>query len=173
MKLEEIDSGFLAIREEEFLLSGQSLATLVQATLAKGSCLRFTVKGFSMLPFIRDSDVVTISPLRNVSLISGRVIAFINPQTAKLVIHRLLGRYNGCYRVKGDSVFSADGLIPRENILGYITKIERNGRNVSFGLGPERCIIAFLSKTVFPLVLRCWSVMPPAIRSTVKCLIRF
>lgn len=173
MKLKEINSGFLAIRQEEFHLCGQSLATLVQETLRKGSCIRLTANGFSMLPFIRDGDVVTVSASPGISLVSGRVIAFIHPQTARLVIHRLLGRDNGCYLVKGDSVFSADGLIPGKSILGCVTKIERNGRRVSFGLGPERRIIAFLSRKVLPWVFRCWGVMPTAIRSTVKCLVRF
>ena len=132
--------------EEEFLLSGVALTELVRATLAKNACLRLKVKGFSMSPFIRDNDVVTISPLRNSSTNFGKAVAFTNPHTDKLVIHRVIGETNRSYLIKGDRIFNPDGLIPKESILGRVAKIERNNKNFYFGLGPERIIIAFLSR---------------------------
>jgi len=114
------------LRSGEISFNSNSLIELIKAASAKGASLRFTAKGFSMSPFIKNNDIVTISPLANLELSSGRVVAFINPQTKKLVIHRIVGKYNGSYLLKGDAVPEADGLIPRENILGIVNRVERN-----------------------------------------------
>jgi hypothetical protein len=42
----------------------------------------------------------------------------------------------------------ADGIIPQANLLGKVTRIERNGKKVWLGLGPERRVIAWLSRTM-------------------------
>ena len=157
MNQNKAESEFLTIREEEFLLSGAALTELARATLAKNACFRLKVKGFSMSPFIRNNDVVTISPLRNPSTNFGQAVAFVNPQTDKLIIHRVIGKASGFYLIKGDKIFNPDGLIPKENILGCVGKIERNNKNVYFGLGFERVIVAFLSRIrLLNLVFYIW-----------------
>jgi hypothetical protein len=40
-------------------------------------------------------------------------------------------------------------LLPRENVLGRLDRLERNGSRVLLGLGPERLFIAFLTRVVF------------------------
>jgi len=169
LKLKEVEAEFSIIKEEEFLLSGKDLVELVQETLAKGAGFRFKVKGFSMLPFIRDGDVVTMSPTSKFPVGFGKSVAFIDSKTNKLVIHRIIGKNKGLYLIKGDNAFGADGLIPKENILGCVTKIERNGKNIFLGLGSERLIIALFSKIrVWSLVLFFWRMLPLFIRNTIK-----
>ena len=157
MNQNKVESEFLTMREDEFLLSSLALTELARATLAKNACFRLKVKGFSMSPFIKNNDVVTISPLRNSSTNFGQAAAFVNPQTDKLIIHRVVGEANGFYLIKGDRVFNPDGLIPKENILGRVAKIERNNKNIYFGLGFERVIVAFLSRIrLLNLVFYIW-----------------
>lgn len=123
-----------------------------------------------MSPFIRDGDVVTISPLSSLPVSVGRSVAFVHPQSEKLVIHRIVGKNTNYYLIKGDNVFTADGFIPQENILGAISKIERNGRKVFFGQGIERSIIAFLSKRR-TLTFILWSgrkIVPLSLRNILK-----
>lgn len=154
---------------EQIPLSSQSLAELMQATVTKGASLRLEVKGFSMLPFIRDSDVVTVSPLPASSIGLGRVVAFINP---KLAIHRIIGKKNGQYLIKGDNAFNADGLILREKIFGCVSKIERNGRSISFGLGYERLVIALLNKIqLWYATVWIWNRLPSFLRNVLKPII--
>ena len=153
----------------ELLISGRDLTELAQSILAKGVCFRLKAKGFSMLPFIRDDDVVTISPLSIFPIGFGKVVAFIDSKIGKLVIHRIIGKNNGYYLIKGDNVFSADGLIPKEDILGSVTKIERNGKNIFLGLGGERLIIALFSKIrAWSLAVLFWELLPLSIRNTIK-----
>lgn len=157
------------MKSNEISFSSDSLIELIKSTLAQNSSFRFKVTGSSMSPFIKDSDIVTISSPNASRLVLGKAAAFINPITGKLAIHRMVGTHNGCYLIKGDSVLQSDGLIPEENILGCVTKIERYGRNVRLGLGPERLVIAFLNRNnSLPLLYLCWSLLPFSVRKVLK-----
>jgi hypothetical protein len=59
------------------------------------------------------------------------------------------------YLIKGDNALEPDGVISKDNILGYVTRVQRNGRNIFAGLGPERYIVALLSRRtlIFPFLL--------------------
>jgi ribosomal protein S18 acetylase RimI-like enzyme len=48
--------------------------------------------------------------------------------------------------VSGDNSPETDGIIKLEDMIGIITRIERNGRDVHLGLGVERTLIAILSR---------------------------
>jgi len=151
LKLKKDDLEFYVTGEEELFLSGKDLAELLQDTTSKGYLFRFKVKGFSMSPFIKDNDVVTISPLINSKISLGILVAFIHPETQKLVIHRAIRRSKNVYLIKGDNVPVSDGMVLVENILGQVTQIERKGRRISFGIGPERFVVALLSRMFLAL----------------------
>ncbi|MHC4124557.1 MAG: hypothetical protein ACYSSI_13355, partial [Planctomycetota bacterium] len=126
MKLKEIDPSFsgIKVREGDFFLYGQALSELVKSTVRKGAFFRFRVKGFSMSPFIKNGDVVTISPLSNSSTIGlGRIAAFAYPMTRRLIVHRIVGRRFNNYIIKADTSPKIDGLVSRENILGIVVKV--------------------------------------------------
>ena len=150
----------------ELKLSGLYLTKLLHAVLDKGAPFRFRAKGFSMSPFIKDNDVITISPLANGSIRSGDVVAFSHPEMKKLVIHRVIGKKGGYFHIKGDNALDTDELIPAKNILGRVTRVERNGKPISFGLGPERFLIAFLTKRglLLPLFYPIWRIVRPIVR---------
>lgn len=157
------------MKSNEVSLSSESLIELIKSTLAKNSSFRFKVTGSSMSPFIQDNDIVTLSSRRTGRIVLGDAVAFVNPVTGKLAIHRMVGTYNGCYLIKGDSIPHPDGFIPKENILGCVTKIERSGRSVRLGLGPGRLIIVFLSKNGFLHFVYClWRLIPFSVRQILK-----
>jgi signal peptidase I len=145
--------------KEENCLSNEILSELLQATIKKNKFFRFKAIGFSMCPFIKDGDVITISPLIKEATINlGKVVAFIHSLTKKLVIYRIVGRKGDSYIIKADNIFKLDGLVNLDSILGYVSRVERNGKQVIWGLGPECYIIALLSRTilVFPMLLLLW-----------------
>jgi signal peptidase I len=155
-------------RGDELLLSGPDLIELLQAVLDKGMPFRFRAKGFSMSPFIKDSDVITVSQLSDNSIRSGDVVAFIRPEMKKLIIHRVAGIQGECLHIKGDNIPDTEELIPKANILGRVTKVERNGKKIYLGLGPERFLIAFLTRKglLFPLLYPLWRMVRPIFRRT-------
>ena len=145
------------------LLSGDVLPELLRDILGKDAECRFQAKGHSMSPFIKDGDVVTISPLSGSSPRLGDVVAFNHPEAGKLVIHRIVREKGDFYLVRGENAFEADGYIEKRDILGFVTRVERKGRRVLTGLGPERLLIAFLSRSGFLLPLRhlVWKMVRP------------
>jgi len=152
---------FSVVKGRELSLSGPALVQLLRALLGKGSPARFRARGFSMSPFIKNEDVVTLSPLQGASPSVGDVIAFVLQGTDKLCVHRVVGRKGDYYVSKGDNSSEADESVPKEKILGFVTRVERDGREVFLGLGPERLLIAFLGRRglLLPLLLPVWRVL--------------
>jgi len=106
------------------LLSGDVLPELLRDILGKDAECRFQAKGHSMSPFIKDGDVVTISPLSGSSPRLGDVVAFNHPEAGKLVIHRIVREKGDFYLVRGENAFEADGYIEKRDILGFVTAID-------------------------------------------------
>jgi hypothetical protein len=119
-----------------------------------------------MSPFIKNSDVVTISPIVDSSPRFGDVIAFIHPKTDKLIIHRVVRKIENACLVKGENTLEPDGLIERRNMIGIITRVERKGKKVLFGLGPERFLIALLTRKnlLLPVLRPVWRIFRPVAR---------
>jgi hypothetical protein len=129
-------------------LSGAALVELMRAVLAKGASFRFRAKGWSMAPFIRDGDVICVSPLAASGPMIGDVVAFFTPEMQRLVVHRVVLRRGDACVSRGDNVPGmTDGTISGKHILGRVTRVTRDGRDVWLGLGPERRLIALLSRT--------------------------
>jgi hypothetical protein len=144
----------LSLNEKQLSVPGPALAELLRVTLAEGMPFRFRAKGFSMDPFIRDDDVITVSPLADHSPGLGDVVAFIQENAEKFFVHRVVRTKGRSYVIKGDNSAGTDGIIPRTNILGWVKRVERNNQRVFLGFGPERFLIAFLSRLglMVPLV---------------------
>lgn len=117
-----------------------------------------------MTPFIRDGDIVTIAPLAGQAPLFGEIVAFFrsNEFQSVLVIHRIVGRWSRGFAVQGDGNVCTPEFVPSENILGRVVKVERDGRPVRLGLGPERRLLAWLSRTrlIWKLVWPVWSRLP-------------
>lgn len=148
------DPRLFVVKTEELPLSGSTLLELMRAVLQKGVPFRFRAKGWSMTPFIRNGDVVTVAPLDDKPRI-GEVVAFIHPQANVLIVHRIIGKNGTNFFIQGDSLAArTDGYIPYENLLGKVTSVERDGRVIKLGLGPERWLIALLSRIRLLIPLR-------------------
>jgi signal peptidase I len=114
--------------EEGISLSAPIIMDLIEAVHEKGSSFRFQAKGHSMTPAIRDGDLVTVSPLNDIMPRRGDVVAFRHPERPQMLVHRVLHTKEKKYFIKGDNCPEADRWIPMENILGLITKVERQGK---------------------------------------------
>jgi hypothetical protein len=127
-------------------LSGVALGELSRAVLERGAAFHFRAMGGSMYPMIENGDVLTVVPLGRRAVSPGDVVEFLHPGHGGLRVHRVVGRRNGAYLVQGDGRTEPDGWIPRENILGRVTEITRQGRRILFGLGYERFAIALANR---------------------------
>ena len=132
-------------KQGELSLSGSAFITLLRAVLDKGVSFRFRATGFSMSPFIRNGDVLTVSPLSGRARL-GDVVAFVKRQTGGLVIHRVVRTGATHCLIRGDNSSRDDGYVSEADILGRITKVERNGKKILLGRGPERYLISLLAR---------------------------
>ncbi len=131
------------------MLTGESFGELLKDVLGRGLVFRFRAKGFSMSPFIKDGDVVTLSPLINCTPRLGDVVALISPNSGKSLIHRIIEKKKAGLVTKGDNSLCNDGLIPIKSIMGIVTCVERKKKKVLLGLGAEKYLIVILSRNRF------------------------
>jgi hypothetical protein len=63
-------------------------------------------------------------------------------------------------------VAESDGLIPSANIQGYVTCVERDGKKIWWGSGPERYLIALMSQRdlLHPALVHAYRLVGPIIR---------
>ena len=130
----------------ELRLSNPGQLELLRGMEERGVPLRTTVRGFSMSPFIRDLDVLTISPLHDQQPRIGDVVAFSHPENGRLAIHRIIKRTGSGWLIKGDNCEEADGVVAVDNIIGRVIRIERNKKKIKLGLGASGRLIAFLNR---------------------------
>ena len=114
--------------------------------IQKGASLHTTVRGFSMSPFIRDEDVVTIAPMKGGPPRVGEVVAFVKPGCGRLAVHRVVAAEGTGWLIRGDNCPEPDGVVATEKIIGRVVAVERKGRPVRFGTGPAGACIAALSR---------------------------
>jgi hypothetical protein len=126
-------------------LSGPALARIAREVLARGHAFRFLAPGTSMSPFILDGDVITLVPFASACSL-GDIVAYVPPDSGRLVVHRVVSVGSDRCRIQGDNSLKEDGVFPFESILGVVARVERAGRSIRFGLGPERTLIAMLSR---------------------------
>lgn len=137
----------------ELSLSGAAAAKLLTAVVERGKPFKFKARGWSMSPLIRDKDIITLSPCSTAFPQKGDVVGVMDPDTGKLVVHRIVGMNNGRYWIKGDSAKAKEaGSFGRDRLCGHVTRVERDGKPVWFGTGAEKRAIAVLSRV--PFVIR-------------------
>lgn len=129
----------------ELCLSNPGQLELLRGMAERGVPLRTAVRGFSMTPFIRDGDVVTIEPLRGDPDV-GDVVALALPENGRMALHRAVERRGDRWLVRGDNCPEPDGVFGRAAFVGRVTRVERGGRDVHLGLGEHAAWIAAFSR---------------------------
>ena len=105
------------------------MAPVIKESLAKGNDVRLLVRGVSMHPLLQNErDFVVISPATSVK---KRDIAFFERENGICVLHRVVKiRKNGFY-CAGDNQVTVEGPIGLDRLLGVVTVLVRNGKELS------------------------------------------
>lgn len=110
--------------------------------LSEGNLLRFRAKGWSMTPFIRDGDIVSVKPVSQKEIRIGDIVYYCREERA--VLHRVIKKTNQdgklFFATKGDASVETDGPIEPANIMGKVIAIEKNGKAIKLNSTPMRCI---------------------------------
>ncbi len=123
----------------------QIVAPLLAGLLRDGRAVSVPVTGHSMAPFLRAGDIVTITPRPHRRPSLGDVVLF-SAGPGRVLLHRIVGRAGDRLFARGDAAPALDPSFGREELLGFVTHVERQGRRRRLGLGPERYTIAWLSR---------------------------
>ncbi len=125
------------------------------AVLEKGRPFRFQARGLSMHPFIKDGDILTVSPLRR-ALRVGDVAAYRVAGRPSLAVHRVTAVRGEVLILRGDNAGVDDDPVAGADVLGLVTRVERDGRTVHVAIGAGRRLLAGLSQrgALRPMVLR-------------------
>lgn len=99
-----------------------------------------------MSPFIRDGDVITLSPPTQQPVNLGSVAAIISPLAGKLVVHRIVDQKGSAFLLKGDNGRQPDGWVDSSDIIGVVVRVERGNKPIRFGGGRASGVLACLSK---------------------------
>ncbi len=153
-------------KKGDLKIPGPALVELLRAVLDKGVPFRFRAKGFSMTPFIKDGDVITVFPLEGSRPRLGDIVAFTHPVTKRLCIHRMIGKKKDNFILKGDNVSGIEDIVTLNSLLGCVKLVERNEKQAFLGLGPERFLIALLVRTrILPTLLPfLWRLVRPVVK---------
>ena len=128
-------------------IPGDILVDLLSEVLSRNASFHLRAKGTSMTPFIHDGDFITISPLGKIKPNIGRIVAYKQPDSQNLVVHRIISLFGDSFLVQGDNANTrSTERINNAQILGYVTQVQRDYKPLRFGLGIERYLIAYLSK---------------------------
>ena len=147
--------------DEGISLSSPVIMELIEAVHEKGAPFCFQAWGPSMTPAIRAGDAITLSPLGGLEPRRGDVLAFRHPVYPQMLVHRVLRKKRDCFFIKGDNCSAADGWIPAENLLGFVTRVERNAKARFW---PNRLKPHFWS-TIYLFIYPAW---PPMRRRMVR-----
>ena len=109
--------------------------------LARENRLRFRARGGSMYPFVRDGDILEVEPVDASAIRVGDVIFFLTA-LGRALAHRVIKKRAEKDEVmlvtKGDQASASDQPISAKDVLGRVTSIEREGRNIRFDRGLTR-----------------------------------
>ena len=127
--MSQFEPGVRNVRTQR-LLGTPAMTQLASSVLDRGADLRFQAGGFSMEPFIRDGDIISLRKIPARQLKIGDIVAFTREEGSILLIHRLLWKRNDRFKFKGDNNPFSDGWIKASYILAKIIRVQRDSRDI-------------------------------------------
>jgi len=105
--------------------AGLAVNELAVEMLRRGGRLRIKARGTSMMPFIRDGDIVVVATAETTDIAVGDVICY-DASPRSIVLHRVIARAGDRFVAKGDALGSRE-LVPFPQLLGKAIGLERQG----------------------------------------------
>ena len=110
--------------------------TMAQDVLKQGCCIKFRAYGDSMVPTIRNGDMLTVEPKKEGDLNPGDII-FYRHSESKYTAHRLIAKIiankGETLITRGDNQNYTDMPISPEQVLGKVVNME-SGANFTLQL---------------------------------------
>lgn len=113
----------------EIVLTAEEFGYLSEAVVKAGGCLRFEAHGFSMYPFLKHNDTITVRPADDSELVPGAIV-LCRTSPHRLVAHRIVASHQGgpdddLLLIRGDACPEGEEFIGKDAVLGIISHVER------------------------------------------------
>ena len=117
------------------IVSMDEMIPLIEEKLKEDGKVVFTPKGTSMLPTIV-GEVDTVSLVKPEFPLAKYSIPLYKRDSGGYVLHRVIGRKNGCYTMRGDNQYVKEKGIREDQIIGVVRTYTHNGE-VYEAYGPQ------------------------------------
>ncbi|MBR2134591.1 MAG: S24/S26 family peptidase [Eubacterium sp.] len=120
------------LEDKNLSLTMQELMPLVADELASGKEVMLTVKGVSMMPFLRhNKDSIIMTALNGRSINIGDLVMF-RRADGSYAMHRIC-RINadGSFDIVGDAQLKCDENITYDMLVAYVPRVIKNGKEIS------------------------------------------
>jgi len=132
------------IMSESHLLKCELAAEILRSS----GTLHLRVTGWSMLPTVWPGDTLIVERVDSAELMEGEIILF--SRERRLVAHRVVRNQGSAMVTRGDSMTTADSPVQKNEFLGRVQSIVRNGRCIAprrtLGAG-ERAIASMVQRS--------------------------
>lgn len=135
-------------KTENLILENADFFQIAQEFLESGQQVKFTLKGFSMLPFLRQGDAIWLEAAKYSELRTGDILLV--KWKGLFILHRLVFRNRTQLYLAGDNNLFRIEKVSCEDVMARVTRFERKGKQVS-AAGAEQRIRGIL-----------WFMMRPA-----------
>ncbi|MBR3173690.1 MAG: S24/S26 family peptidase [Eubacterium sp.] len=117
------------------MVSMDAMIPLIKEKLNEDGKVIFTPKGTSMLPTIV-GEVDTVSLVKPKFPLAKYSIPLYRRDDGSFVLHRVIGRKNGCYVMRGDNQFVKEKGIREDQIVGVVQTYVHDGE-AHLAYGPD------------------------------------
>jgi hypothetical protein len=121
-------------REQRSAYAAPAILDLAVEGLQRQGGLRLRIDGESMMPLLKDGDLVVVRPLASGALKPGALILVRIRDT--LITHRLIGSSPAGLIAKGDNRGEPDDLLEVAAVLGIIVSASIHSVEIDFSLSP-------------------------------------
>lgn len=131
---------------------------LRKEAIKNGHAVQTLASGYSMFPFLRNGDLLTVEPVSMDKIKRGDVVVFESEE--KWIAHRVIKIRSNAegleFLLRGDTCVTLDPPVNKENFIGVVYEYYRLGKQrktngVSRKLWTKLILIKF---TMYPLVAR-------------------
>lgn len=117
------------------IVTMDEIAPLIEEKLKSDGKVVFTPKGTSMLPTIV-GDVDSVSLVKPEFPLAKYSIPLYKRDDGGYVLHRVIGKKNGCYIMRGDNQYFEEKGVREDQIVGVVKTFTHNGE-VYEAYGPQ------------------------------------
>ncbi len=130
-----------------------SATALAAQLLADGTSVLLPARGNSMLPFVREGDILTIEAMKDATPQIDDIVFFRSPHGSPMV-HRVIAIRHASaadsFLIRGDASTGIPDCVEQRHVLGRMVSLTRNGRTLDANSRLRR-IAAGLWRNLFPI----------------------